>query len=694
MKTRHKPYTHGLRYSYTNITKPLCHTSLSLLALSMSTGLAAETVSEDSYRLGQIVVSNDVEIASHYRIEREDMARLSARSLDEAIKMVPSLNVRNGADGTPRIDIRGLRTRQIKLLVNGVPFNSTFDGQFDPTLLPTFSMGRISLQPGGSSVLYGDGGMGGVMDIQTRGQFDGMRSGVNAELGSDQFWQTNAYAGYGDAKNDLFMAAGVRSRDAFPMSDDFESPIGPDSDNYQDTDERNNSDYSRENYIVSYNRQVTDKLNLGMFVSHLEGEYGKPPIAFDSSDPFARSARYERTEDQRGTTLQIGGDYAFNENWGAKLWFFHNQLEETEFGFDDANYNTITAKNSFRQDNETRIRGLHAQIDGLLPASGTQLAFSVNTRNEDYDSDGILCDVSGGGGGGGGGGASGCHSAADFTSLAVDKDIDITSYAFEMTQPLAYEMTLLAGMAHHQLDKDGGNDESEQSARIVLSKALNQTTSVYGSLARKVDAPTIRELYEAEGGNDSLGFQRANHVEAGLNKHWQQADLNIAVWHSKVYDFIERNNDTREFENRQELTLKGIDVTGEIRPTSKLTLRAGLGLLRARDDSSDAAASTLQYRPHNKVSIDADYRFSPAWTLSGSVIHIGEQAYFARGGSSEHRNLDSYELVATKLSYNLPSQSGQVYVGVDNLFDEDYQTSYGFPQAGRFLYTGISLNWH
>jgi outer membrane cobalamin receptor len=684
---------HTTRYSSKNIAKPFINTTLSLLALTVSSGIDAKANSEDVYPLGQIVVSEDVETASQFRIERQDMERISARSLDDAIRLLPSLNVRNGADGTPRIDIRGLRTRQIKLLVNGIPFNSTFDGQFDPTLIPTLGIGRISLKVGGSSVLYGDGGMGGVMDIQTRGQFDGLRSGVKAELGSDHFWHGNAYAGYGDENNDLFMAAGIRSRDGFPMSDNFDSPIGGDADNFQDTDERNNSDYRRENYLLSYNRQVTQKLNLGLFTSHLQGDYGKPPIAFDNSDPFSRRARYERTEDQRGTTLQVGGDYAFNDNWGGKLWFFHNQLEETELSFDDARYSNISQNNSYRLDNETRIRGLHAQLDGLIPSTSTEIAFSVDSRNEDFDSNGVECNASGGGGGGGGGGASGCDTPADFTSIDLNKDIDVTSYAVEVTQPLPYQMTLVAGMAHHKLDKDGGQDESEQSARLLLSKAVTASASVYGSVSRKVDAPSIRQLYESRGGNDSLGFQRANHLEAGYNKHWQQADLNIAFWHSKVYDFIERNNDTDEFENRQELELKGIDISAQIRPTDKLTVRAALGLLRARDDSSDAASSTLQYRPKQKLSLDADYRVNADWTVSGTLIHIGEQAYFARGGSSEHRELDSYELVGAKLSYQLPAQSGQVYVGVDNLFDEDYQTSYGFPQAGRFLYTGINLNW-
>jgi outer membrane cobalamin receptor len=686
------------RYSSKNITKPLMTSAVSLLALSVSAAIHADTPPEDVYPLGQIVVKENVETASNYRIDRTDMERISARSLDEAIRLVPSLNVRNGADGTPRIDIRGLRTRQIKLLVNGVPFNSTFDGQFDPTLIPTFGIGRIDLKAGGSSVLYGDGGMGGVMDIQTRGQFNGLRSGVKAELGSDHFWHSNAFAGYGDEDNDLFMAAGIRSRDGFPMSDDFDSPIGRESDNFQDTDERNNSDYRRENYLLSYNRQVTEKLNLGIFLSHLQGDYGQPPSAFlpgpgnNRIDPFANNPNYQRTEEQRGTTIQIGGDYAFNDSWGAKLWFFNNELEENELRFDDANYNSFIQRGSRNLDNETDIHGFHAQVDGVIASTNTEIGFSVDRRNEAFESEGIRCDASGGGGGGGGG-SSTCDAASDFASIDIDEDIDIESYGVEIVQPLPYELTAIAGIAHHKLDKANGTDESEQSARFVLSKAFNPDTSVYGSFSRKVDSPTIRQLYDEEGGNETLGFQKANHLELGLNQRWDKIDLNLALYRTKVFDFIERNSD-RVFESRQELTIEGVDLTAAIQATERLTVRAGLGLLNAKDESSDALSSTLQYRPKNKFTLDADYLINERWSIAANLIHIGSQAYFNRDDESEHKDLASYQLVATKLNYRLPGDSGQIYVGIENLLDEDYQTSYGFPQAGRFLYTGINLNWH
>jgi outer membrane receptor protein involved in Fe transport len=37
------------------------------------------------------------------------------------------------------------------------------------------------------------------------------------------------------------------------------------------------------------------------------------------------------------------------------------------------------------------------------------------------------------------------------------------------------------------------------------------------------------------------------------------------------------------------------------------------------------------------------------------------------------------------------NNTATLYLGVDNLFDENYETSYGMPQAGRFVYGGIEF---
>lgn len=663
--------------------------TLTLLTASALT-LAGENTSDEAvYQLGSLVVNPQTGANTQYQFNQHDLELLGARSLEDALRLTPSVNVRYGGDGTPRMDIRGLRTRQIKLLLNGIPFNSSFDGQFDPSLIPAFAIGRIDLNVGSSSVLYGDGGMAGVIDIKTRGATDGFKATSKLERGSDDFWQANGQVGYGDTDQDFFFGYGVRDRDGFSLSNDFNAPLSQTADNFQDNNTRLNSDNRRENLVFSYSRNVTEKLTLGVYASYLEGAYGKPPITLDNSvDDFASRARYERVESQRGYALQFGGDYDFNDNWTGRLWLFENQLDERTASYDDLNLNSITTNNTFRRKEETKTRGVHSQLIGFLPQTNSQIAFSIDHRNEDYDETGLNCTL--GGGGGGGGGNQACPNTP-LTETATDEDLSVRSYAVELTQPLIFDMTAVLGLAQHELSVAGGNDESTHSAQFSLSKPLNTVSTVYGTVARKVDAPTIRQLYEQGAGNLGLGFQRANHYEVGLKNRWQRGIFNVAFWQSDIKDFIERDDDTRQFQNRDELRFNGIDLEGGYRFSEKLTVNVGLGFLDAEDKSQNAINQRLQYRPTHKASLQAIYQITPAWQLAGDIVRIGSQNNL---NGADRIKLDSFELVNTRLKYTLPSQAADIYVGVENLFDEDYETSYGFPQPGRFLYTGLNIRWN
>jgi len=142
---------------------------------------AAEEQTE-AYTLGEVVVTGEREgveaVGTVREITAADIQRNGARTLDEALDLLPGIQVRTGNDGVPRVDMRGFRSRHVLLLLDGIPFNSTSDGQFDPTTIPTENIARIKVSYGNHSVLYGEGGLGGVINIITKkGPFRGKRFG-------------------------------------------------------------------------------------------------------------------------------------------------------------------------------------------------------------------------------------------------------------------------------------------------------------------------------------------------------------------------------------------------------------------------------------------------------------------------------------------------------------------------------------
>ena len=59
------------------------------------------------------------EVGTTRRIGRAEIEARDARTLDEALRLMPGIYVRTGGDGTPRMDVRGFRSRHVLLLING-----------------------------------------------------------------------------------------------------------------------------------------------------------------------------------------------------------------------------------------------------------------------------------------------------------------------------------------------------------------------------------------------------------------------------------------------------------------------------------------------------------------------------------------------------------------------------------------------
>lgn len=63
-----------------------------------------------TYTLGEVVVSADKEVVEAVgtvrEVTSEDIKNKGARTLDEALQLLPGVIIRTGADGTPRVDFR------------------------------------------------------------------------------------------------------------------------------------------------------------------------------------------------------------------------------------------------------------------------------------------------------------------------------------------------------------------------------------------------------------------------------------------------------------------------------------------------------------------------------------------------------------------------------------------------------------
>jgi outer membrane receptor protein involved in Fe transport len=190
-----------------------------------------------------------------------------------------------------------------------------------------------------------------------------------------------------------------------------------------------------------------------------------------------------------------------------------------------------------------------------------------------------------------------------------------------------------------------------------------------------------------------LKTEKSNNYELGIEQKppWNsKATLTGFLIDVDDYiEFIETVSD--KFVNFNEYQFKGIELAAENRYVKNLLLRAGYTYVYTKDKSPNTERDELQYRPKNTVTFESRYSFNFGLSAYMNVMHVAEQVFYSRTTPLEKKKLNDYTLVNLKLNQALLKGRMNLYLGADNIFDEDYEESYGFPQAGRFIYGGITV---
>ena len=642
-----------------------------------------------TYTLGEIVVSGKragVESVGTVReITADDINRRHARTLDQALELLPGLDIRTGTDGVPRVDLRGFRSRHVLLLLNGIPFNSAFDGQFDPSIIPVENIAKIKVSYGNHSVLYGQGGLGGVINVITQKGTEGLKGAVKLETG-----QRNRNLGsfsISGAKNqfDAFVSGNLLNSDGYVLANSFD----PTSE--EDGGLRENSDEKQKNLFANVGFAPNDLWEIGLVANKIRGEFGKPPITInDNTDPFASRPKYERTDNYDGFSGQISVSGNLPGPFGVRGWLYANQLDEDENRYDDNQYDSMddpTVKGTYALNNTTKIYGGTLQTSADLETMGL-FTVALSGEQQAFESSGIIRDVTAGGGGGGG---SATYNTRNFSE---DRSVKVYSVAIEYEVSPLDRIGLVFGYSHHWFDKDSGDSDDDNGFLVGAHYDVFENTRVKGSAARKVRFPSIRQLYEEDTGNSNLKPEKSYNYELGIEQRlFERTTLSLTGFYIDVKDYIEKIDATDTFENNDEYRFQGVEVTLETRYFKNLLLRTGYTFMDTKDKSPDTEKEELQYRPEHKLTFETQYVFGFGLSAYASVSYVADQYFYSRNTPLEKRKLNDYTLVDFKLDQAFLNKRLHVYLGVDNLFDRDYEESYGFPRPGRTLYVGTEYHF-
>jgi iron complex outermembrane receptor protein len=115
---------------------------------------------------------------------RPDSTRAGvALTLAEMLRTVPQVLVRTNSRGEAELSVRGSDSRQVSLMLNGLPLSPSWDGRADPSLVPLSGVNEIAFVRSTGSLLGGPNAIGGVMDLRICAPVGSARS---LAVGSDE----------------------------------------------------------------------------------------------------------------------------------------------------------------------------------------------------------------------------------------------------------------------------------------------------------------------------------------------------------------------------------------------------------------------------------------------------------------------------------------------------------------------------
>jgi vitamin B12 transporter len=163
---------------------------------------------------------------------------------------------------------------------------------------------------------------------------------------------------------------------------------------------------------------------------------------------------------------------------------------------------------------------------------------------------------------------------------------------------------------------------------------------------------------------------------------------------------------TPTYENIARATARGIEFTGDFRPSTVVTFTAFYTWLKTRVDDSGFSSGpgdafvegkALIRRPEHSARIEGRARFADRLGLGLGMGYMGRRADVDfRAFPSLRARLAGYVTLDADASVDLLRQrDGQpgvtVLFRVENLFDESYHTVVGFRGRGRGVFAGARV---
>lgn len=669
-----------------------------IVSSALTAYLLIGSVHAETFELGKIEVLADSYLEdkkfNSSVIFDEEIQNNEKKTIVEALDMVSGVSIYNsGARNEQMITVRGFDVKHVPLYIDGIPIAVAYDGYVDFSRFTTFDLSQIELSKGLTSSLLGANTFAGAVNLVTKKPTKAFEGTIS--LGTFTGGGKKGYINIGTNQEKYYiqLSSSYLSRDNYPLSNDFTPTTLEDGNAREQSDTIDKkinikvgyTPNSTDEYAINYIKQTADKgvpptTDALDFPRYWDWNYwDKESIYFLSKTNFDNF--YLKTRlfyDKFKNSLSIYKDNSYSTysygGIGNPSWY------------DDNTKGISVELGQLNSGNNTLKVALHAKKDTHTEGGANQVEvyeMSVNTYSIGIEDSYQIND-----------------KTKVILGVSYDKDevqrADNTNFGSAGNYGSTPNGTDITGYRTQKEFIYGNADAINPMAKIEYK--FDDSLRFYGGVAKKTRFPSIKDRYSFKFKrfipNSDLKEETALNYEIGFQKDFENSTIKGSVFYADIKDFIQSTyvnvyygtTQQQQLQNIGKVTQKGFELeyfytfaNGLIVDASytKLLLEDKDGLLEITNVPKDKLAMAISYKPLSNLTTNLNMQYASSKKTSATT---------------PYQETGSMTVWNTKIMYDI-TKKATIDVGVANIFDKNYQLDYGFPEAGRVLFTNLTYKF-
>jgi len=581
----------------------------------------------------------------------------AGKNVIEILNTVAGIDVRgvNANASEPKsINIRGGRSRQVLVLIDGVPVTdqSAINQEFDLRLLTISQIESIEILKGASSTLYGSGAAAAVINIiLKKASKDSISGSFETSLGTNNTANITG-SGFSDRNQNVTLNGTLGSFN-FLSSFSITGVDGMSSAESKTISEFENDAFYSKNALVKLGYKVNSKISVAAFLNYDVFEYDFDGGTFSDSEV--------NTGDQEQFRFGIKPSFKYDK---GQLYLLASVNEVKR------NINQFNSFANSLDNYEFNGRSIHVDLVNKYEFSSKfQLITGVNYQE---------------------------HSNQTETPFAtIDKNIanfnTIDPYA-SVVYISDYGVSANIGGRLNMHDVYGNHVVYDGNLAYAVLKNEDVSVKLLSSYSTAFIAPSLYQLYDGYAGNIGLKPESNKTFEVGFDVNYQDwVQFDAVYFNRKEEDAIIYDNSTYKYGNGSS-DASGLEVSTKITPVSFLTLNASYTYI-----DKDKLEDFNDYIPASKIVAGIDITALENAFFNVTYRNVGDRTIFDRWGSfgtaGEDIILPSYQVLDFAANYKLLDETVTLFGAVTNILNEDYDDILGFSTRGRNVKIGVRLQF-